>query len=179
MINEINMQHTIEESFLQYSGAVLQSRALVDVRDCLKPSARQIFYCLYTDKFLPNKPFKKTLKAVGSASRMYIHGDSSCVGVIMRAGQNFAMRYPLIEVEGNAGNLIESGNWAASRYTSSRLASWSVHLFDDIKKDTINEWRDNYDDTEQYPAVLPSKGFYNIVNGTMGIGIGAANSQSG
>ena len=65
----------IKESFTQYSGAVLQSRALVDVRDCLKPSARQIFYCLYTDKFVHSKPFKKTLKGIGSAMRMYIHGN--------------------------------------------------------------------------------------------------------
>jgi len=171
-----NLKEIIEESFTQYSGAVLQSRALVDVRDCLKPSARQIFYCLYTDKFLPSKPFKKTLKAIGSAARMYIHGDSSCEGVIMRAGQPFAMRYPLMEVEGNEGNLMASGNWAAPRYTASRLSEFSVRLFNSIDKDTIEEWRDNYDDTEQYPAVLPTKGFYNIVNGTMGIGIGAASS---
>ena len=171
-----NLKEIIEEGFTQYAGAVLQSRALVDVRDCLKPSARQIFYCLYTDKFLPSKPFKKTLKAIGSAARMYIHGDSSCEGVIMRAGQPFAMRYPLIEVEGNEGNLMSSGNWAAPRYTASRLSEFSVRLFNDIDKNTIKEWRDNYDDTEQYPSVLPTKGFYNIVNGTMGIGIGAASS---
>lgn len=171
-----NLKEVIQESFTQYSGAVLQSRALVDVRDCLKPSARQIFYCLYTDKFLPSKPFKKTLKAIGSAARMYIHGDSSCEGVIMRAGQPFAMRYPLIEVEGNEGSLMSSGSWAAPRYTASRLSEFSVRLFNDIDKNTIKEWRDNYDDTEQYPSVLPTKGFYNIVNGTMGIGIGAASS---
>ena len=171
-----SLKDIIEEGFSQYAGAVLQSRALVDVRDCLKPSARQIFYCLYTDKFLPSKPFKKTLKAIGSAARMYIHGDSSCEGVIMRAGQPFAMRYPLIKVEGNEGNLMASGNWAAPRYTASRLSEFSVKLFDSIEKETITEWRDNYDDTEQYPAVLPSKGFYNIVNGTMGIGVGAASS---
>lgn len=171
-----DLQPIIRESFTQYAGAVLQSRALVDVRDCLKPSARQIFYCLYTDKFIHSKPFKKTLKGIGSAMRMYIHGDSSCEGVIMRASQPFAMRYPLVEVEGSYGNLMESANWAAPRYTSSRLSQLSNSLFSDIDKDTINEWRDNYDDTEQYPAVLPSKGYYNIVNGTFGIGIGAASS---
>lgn len=69
-----NMKTIIEDSFSQYSAAVLQSRALVDVRDCIKPSARQIFYCMYTDKFIHSKPFKKTLKAIGSAMRMYIHG---------------------------------------------------------------------------------------------------------
>lgn len=171
-----DLKPIVKESFMQYAGAVLQSRALVDVRDCLKPSARQIFYCMYTDKFVHNKPFKKTLKAIGSAMRVYIHGDSSCEGVIMRAGQPFAMRYPLIEVEGSYGNLMESGNYAAPRYTASRLSDISNYLFEDIAKDTINEWRDNYDDTEQYPAVLPSKGFYNIVNGTMGIGIGMSSS---
>ena len=168
---ELNMTPVIEQSFTQYAGAVLQSRALVDARDFLKPSARQIFYCLYTDKFLSSKPFKKTLKAIGSASRMYIHGDSSCEGVIMRAGQPFAMRYPIIEVDGSYGNLTESGNWAASRYTSSRLSPLAEYLFEDIQKNTIEEWRDNYDDTEQYPVVVPSKGFYNLVNGTSGIGI--------
>lgn len=171
-----DLKPIVKESFTQYAGAVLQSRALVDVRDCLKPSARQIFYCMYTDKFVHNKPFKKTLKAIGSAMRVYIHGDSSCEGVIMRAGQPFAMRYPLIEVEGSYGNLMESGNYAAPRYTASRLSNISNYLFEDITKKTINEWRDNYDDTEQYPAVLPTKGFYNIVNGTMGIGIGMSSS---
>jgi DNA gyrase/topoisomerase IV subunit A len=77
MNKELNMADVINESFTAYAGAVLQSRALVDVRDCIKPSARQIFYCLYTDKFLPNKPFKKTLKAIGSAMRTYIHGRQS------------------------------------------------------------------------------------------------------
>lgn len=171
-----NMESIIRESFIQYSGAVLQSRALVDVRDCLKPSARQIFYCMQTDKFVHSKPFKKTLKAIGSAMRIYIHGDSSCEGIIMRASQPFAMRYPLVDVEGSYGNLMESGNHAAPRYTSSRLSKLSENLFTDIKKDTITEWRDNYDDTEQYPAVLPSKGFYNLVNGSFGIGIGASSS---
>lgn len=171
-----DMLPIIKESFAQYSGAVLQSRALVDVRDCLKPSARQIFYCLYTDKFIHSKPFKKTLKAIGSAMRMYIHGDSSAEGILMRAGQPFAMRYPLVEVEGSYGTLAESGNWAASRYTSARLSKVSDLLFSDIEKETIIEWRDNYDDTEQYPTVLPSKGFYNIVNGTSGIGVAAASS---
>ena len=171
-----NMKPVIESSFRQYAGAVLQSRALVDVRDCFKPSARQIFYCMQTDKFTHDKPFKKTLKAVGSAMRVYIHGDSSCTGIIMRSAQPFAMRYPIIEVEGSYGNLMESENYAAPRYTSSRLSQLASRLFEDIDKNVIDEWRDNYDDTEQYPTVLPSKGFYNIVNGTLGIGIGAASS---
>ena len=167
----------IKDSFTQYAGAVLQSRALIDVRDGLKPSARQIFYSMLLHKLVSSKPHKKTANAVGMAmADFYIHGDSSCEGVIMRAGQNFAMRYPLVDVKGNAGSLIESGNWAAMRYTESRLSKISNVLFEDIDKDTISEWRDNYDNTKQFPAVLPTKGYYNIVNGSQGIGIGMASS---
>lgn len=172
----MDLTPVIKDSFLQFSGAVLQSRALMDVRDCIKPSARQIFYCLYTDKFIHSKPFQKTLKAIGSAFKMYIHGDSSAEGIIMRAGQPFSYRYPLIEVEGSYGTLLSSGSWAAPRYTSSRLSPLAEYLFKDIEKDTIKEWRDNYDDTEQYPMVLPSKGFFNLANGGYGIGVGLASS---
>lgn len=172
----VSLENTINESFSQYAGAVIQSRALVDVRDCVKPSARQIYYCLYTDGFTANKPFKKTLKAIGSAMRMYIHGDSSCEGIIMRSGQPFSLRYPLIEVEGSYGNLTESGNWAASRYTSARLSPLADYLLQDTSHHSIDEWVDNYDDTEQYPRVLSSLGFYNIVNGSFGIAVGLASS---
>ena len=165
----------IEQSMTQYAGAVLQSRALVDVRDCLKPSARQIFFCMDKYKYTAAKPFNKTMAAIGDAMKhFYIHGDSSCEGIIMRAGQPFAMRYPLVEVEGNGGTLLSSGNWAAPRYTSTRLSKLAAYLFNDIDKDTVTDWRDNYADNEQYPGVLPSKGFYNLVNGTSGIGIGMA-----
>ena len=172
-----NLKPIIENSMKQYAGAVLQSRALIDVRDGLKPSARQIFYSMKLHKLTSSNPYKKTANAVGMAmADFYIHGDSSCEGVIMRAAQPFAMRYPLVDVKGNAGSLIESGNWAAMRYTESRLSKISDILFSDIDKNTISEWRDSYDNTKQYPAVLPSKGFYNIVNGTQGIGIGMASS---
>lgn len=171
---EKNLTPIIKDAFLQFSGAVLQSRALPDAKDLLKPSARQIFYCLYTDKFIHEKPFQKTLKAIGSCFRLYIHGDASAEGVIMRAGQPFAMRYPLVDVEGSYGTLLASGSWAAPRYSGARLSALANYLFADINKDTIDEWRDNYDNTEKYPMVLPSKGFYNIVNGSYGIGVGAS-----
>ena len=165
----------IKQSMTQYAGAVLQSRALVDVRDCLKPSARQIFFCMDKYKYIASKPFQKTMAAIGDAMKhFYIHGDSPCEGIIMRAGQSFAMRYPLVEVDGNGGTLLSSGNWAAPRYTETRLSKLSAYLFADIDKNTIDDWRDNYADNEQYPAVLPTKGFYNLVNGTSGIGIGMA-----
>lgn len=171
------MTDIINNAFTSYAGAVLQSRALPDVRDCFKPSARQIFYSMYQNKLTHDKPFKKTNNAIGLAmADYYIHGDASCEGIIMRASQDFAMRYPLVEVEGSNGDAKMTGNWSAPRYTASRLAEIFGHIIEDIDKDTISEWRDNYDDTKQYPAVLPSKGYYNIVNGTLGIGVGAASS---
>ena len=172
-----SMTDIINNAFTAYAGAVLQSRALPDVRDCFKPSARQIFYSMYQNKLTHDKPFKKTNNAIGLAmADYYIHGDSSCEGIIMRASQDFAMRYPLVEVEGSNGDAKMSGNWSAPRYTASRLAEIFGYIIKDIDKDTIAEWRDNYDDTKQYPAVLPTKGYYNIVNGTLGIGVGAASS---
>ena len=167
----------VKESFKQYAGAVIQSRALIDVRDAIKPSARQIFYSMRLHKLTSDKPYQKSTNAIGLAmADFYIHGDDPCLGIIMRAGQSFAMRYPLVDVKGNAGTLIKSGNWAAPRYTESRLSKVSDILFGDIDKDTIEEWRDSHDNVKQYPAVLPTKGFYNIVNGTSGIGIGMASS---
>lgn len=170
----VDMEQVVDESFCQYAGAVLQSRALIDVRDCIKPSTRQMLFALYDANFLSNEAYRKTLKAIGAATNIYIHGDSSLLGIIMRSAQKFAMRYPLIDVHGNAGTLHKTGNWAAARYTESRLSEIADKIImADLKKDTIAEWRDNYDDTIKYPAVLPSKGFYNIVNGSLGIAVGA------
>ena len=170
-----NMTNIVKQSFAQYAGAVIQSRALIDARDGLKPSARQIFYCMDKYKYVAAKPYQKTMAAIGDAMKhFYIHGDSSCEGIIMRAGQSFAMRYPLVEVKGNGGTLLSSGNWAAPRYTEARLSKLAAYLFEDIDKDTIDDWRDNYADNEQYPSVLPTKGFYNIVNGSSGIATGMA-----
>lgn len=173
---EVSLDDVIDNSFGQYAGAVIQSRALVDVRDCVKPSTRQVLYCMFTDKFTHDKPFKKTLKAIGSCMRLYIHGDASCEGIVMRSGQPFSMRYPLVEVEGSYGTLTETGNWAAPRYTASRLSPLSDYLLKETDKYTVDEWVDNYDDTEKYPRILSSLGFYNIVNGTSGIASGLASS---
>ena len=176
MIYDSDMEQIIDNSFSQYAGAVIQSRALVDVRDCVKPSARQVYYNMFIDKYTSDRPFSKTLKVLGGCMKTYIHGDSSCEGIIMRSGQPFSLRYPLVEVEGSYGNLMESGNWAASRYTASRLSKLSDFLVKETTKDTIDEWADNYDDTMQYPRVLSSLGFYNIVNGSQGISVGIASS---
>lgn len=172
-----NFKPIIEESMIQYSGAVLQNRALVDVRDGLKPSARQILYCMYENKYLSSKPPQPTTGPIGDAMKSYyIHGDASCLGIIMRAAQPFAMRYPLVNVKGNAGTLISSGNYAAARYTKSRLSPLGEHIFQGIEKETIQEWREGIDESKHYPAVTPSKGFNGICNGSTGIGIGMASS---
>lgn len=176
METKVPLTEVIDQSFTQYAGAVIQSRAIVDVRDCVKPSARQIYYSLYQDGFTSDKPFKKTLKAVGSAFKYYLHGDSSCEGIIMRSGQPFSMRYPLVEVEGSYGNQMESGNWAASRYTSSRLSDIANYLVQDTDEYSVEEWVDNYDDTSKYPRVMASLGYYNIVNGSFGIAVGISSS---
>ena len=174
---EVNLTPIIKDSFIQYSGAVLQSRALVDSRDLLKPSARQIFYSMWRNKYVHEKPYEKTNAPMGDAMKdFYIHGDSSCVGIMMRAAQNFSMRYPITEVKGNSGTLMSSGSWSPERYTSTRLAETCNYLFADIQKDTIEEWHDNYADNLKYPSVLPSKGFYNLVNGSSGIAVGMASS---
>ena len=171
------LETIIKNSFAQYSAATIQSRALVDARDGLKPSARQILYSMLQHKLTYDKTYKKTMNAVGMAmADYYIHGDSSCTGIIMRAGQNFAMRYPLVSIKGNGGSLIESGNYAAPRYTEAKLSKLTGVLFEDIDKDVIVSWRDNYDNTKQYPSVLPSKGFYNLCNGCQGIATGIASS---
>ena len=172
-----NLKPIIEESMIQYSGAVLQNRALVDVRDGLKPSARQILYCMYENKYLSNKPPQPTTGPIGDAMKSYyIHGDASCLGIIMRVAQPFATRYPLVNVKGNVGTLISSGNYAAARYTKSRLSPLGEYIFQSIEKETIQEWREGIDESKHYPAITPSKGFYGICNGSTGIGIGMASS---
>ena len=175
-----NLKEKIEESFTQYAGATIQSRALIDVRDAIKPSARAIFYCMYKNKYPHNKPHQASTGPVGDALKggWYLHGDTSCLGIIMRAAQPFSMRYPLMEVKGNGGNLIESENWAAMRYTKIRFSALGEYLFNDIAKDTIKEWWDNPIGIEgnELPSVIPSKGFYNICNGSQGIAVGAASS---
>ena len=173
-MNNNNMADIVKQSFTQYAAAVIQSRALVDVRDGLKPSARQIFYCMDKYKYVAAKPFQKTMAAIGDAMKhFYIHGDGSCEGIIMRAGQAFAMRYPLVEVKGNGGTLLSSGNWAAPRYTEARLSKISVELLADINKDTV-DFVPNFDDTEKEPVVLPSRYPNLLVNGTTGIAVGMA-----
>lgn len=172
-----DLQEIIDENFSRYAGMVIQKRALVDVRDGLKPSARQLLYSQYIEKITHDKPFRKSTKSVAAGlNHFYTHGDTSAYSTLMRMGKPFATRYPLEEVQGSFGNLIKTGNEAAMRYTEMRLSPLAAQLFESIDKKTIDLWFDNYDDTEKFPSILPSIGFYNIVQGTQGIGVALASS---
>lgn len=168
-----DMKDKVQESFKRYASGVIINRAVCDVRDMLKPSARMLLYSQkVTTKNTPDKPFVKSARIVGDAlGHWYTHGDSSCYATYMRMAKPFAMRYPLEECQGNYGTVVMTGDEASSRYTEMRLSKIGNYLFNQIEKDTIDEWEDNFDETSKYPRILPSLGFYNIVNGTSGIGV--------
>lgn len=166
----------IKGAMRNYAGAVIQSRALVDVRDGLKPSARQILYAMYMAKMNSNKPHKPTQKAIGAAMTYYIHGDSSLLGILMKNAQPFYMQHPLTDVDGNYGSLAGGNDFAAPRYTDIRLSPLGDLIMGGIDKATILDWRVNKDGTDEYPGILPVKGFYPLVNGSMGIAVGMAAS---
>jgi DNA gyrase subunit A len=178
-LKKVNLTKTLEDNFARYAGMVIQDRAIVDVRDGLKPAARQLAYAQYIDKLTYDKPFKKATKSVASGmAHFYVHGDASAYSTLIRMGKPFAMRYPLEAVQGSYGNQMENDNEAAARYVEMKLSELGTHLFNSIEKNTIEEqdWRENYDGTEIYPAVLPSIGFYNLVQGSTGIGVALASS---
>ena len=173
-----DLKNIVEENFKRYAGNVILDRAICDVRDMLKPSARMLMHSqVAITKNIPSKPFVKSARVVGDClGHYYTHGDSSCYGTYMRMAKPFAMRYPLEDCQGNSGTINATGDEAASRYTELRLSPLGYLLFDGIEKETIKEWADNFDETEQYPKILCSKGFYNIVNGTTGIGVSLSSS---
>lgn len=178
-LKKVNLTQTLEDNFARYAGMVIQDRAIVDVRDGFKPAARQLAYAQYIDKLTYDKPFKKATKSVASGmAHFYVHGDASAYSTLIRMGKPFAMRYPLEAVQGSYGNQMENDNEAAARYVEMKLSELGTHLFNSIEKNVIEEedWRENYDGTESYPAVLPSIGFYNLVQGSTGIGVALASS---
>lgn len=172
----MKLEQVVKDSFSAYASAVAQSRAIVDVRDCMKPALRLISYFNYDDKYYAPRPTAKSLKLISSAMRGYVHGDASCYSTLIRAAKPFAMRYPLYDCQGSYGNLTENNTEASARYTETRLSELGKQLFNLIDEDTITEWEMNYDDTEKFPRVLPSVGYWNICNGTMGIGVGISSS---
>lgn len=172
-----DLYNVVRESFRDYAGAVISDRAIVDVRDCLKPSPRMLLYYQYKKKNRSDKPHVKSAKIVGGVlGDYYVHGDSSAYGIYTRMAQPFSMRYPLEDFQGNVGNLMGDPP-AAMRYTECRLNHLaSEYLFQGLDKNAVKIWKDNFDETETMPSVLPSVGFYNICNGSVGLGIGISSS---
>lgn len=175
---EKDLKNVVEDNFTRYAGSVLADRALCDARDMLKPSARMLLYSqLNITKNTHNKPFIKSSLVVGDAlGHYYNHGDQACYSNYMRMAKPFAMRVPLEECQGNSGTVIVTGDEAAMRYTELRLAPVSQYLYGGLEKDAVAEWKYNFDETEQLPCVMPSIGFYNLVNGTIGLGIAISSS---
>ena len=179
MIEQRSMQDVVNENFERYAGNVILDRAICDVRDMLKPSARMLIYSqVNITKNTYKKPFIKSARVVGDClGHLYEHGDSSCYGSYMRMSKPFTMRVPLEECQGNNGTMTKNGDEASMRYTELRLSEIASYLYNGLDKNAIGDnWRNNFDETEQYPGVMPSIGYFNICNGTIGLGIAISSS---
>src|SRR3989344_1696781 len=163
----------LQESYLDYAMSVIVSRALPDVRDGLKPVQRRILWAMWENGLTHDVKFRKSATVIGSVLGSYHpHGDSSVYDALVRMAQDFSLRYPLIDGQGNFGS-VDGDSAAAYRYTEARLAKISGELLTDIEKDTVN-WQSNYDATKNEPKVLPAKIPNLLLNGTVGIAVGMA-----
>lgn len=168
---EINKE--MRKSFLDYSMAVIISRALPDVRDGLKPVHRRILYTMFEKNLYPEKPYRKCADTVGAVLGSYHpHGDSSVYDAMVRLAQNFSMRYMLVDGHGNFGS-VDGDPPAAYRYTESRMSKIAMEMLTNIDKDTV-DFVPNYDDRLKEPTVLPSRFPNLLVNGSTGIAVGMA-----
>lgn len=169
------IEDVMEDSFLRYSMSVIIDRALPDVRDGLKPVHRRILYSMGEQGLRPGSKFSKSARIVGDVMGKYHpHGDSAIYDSMVRLAQNWVMRYPLVDGQGNFGSM-DGDPAAASRYTEARLDRAGNELLTDLDKDTV-DFRDNYDGSEQEPVVLPAKLPNLLLNGQIGIAVGMATS---
>ena len=169
----VEITDEVRQSMLQYSMSVLVGRAIPDVRDGLKPVHRRILYTMYDNGYTPDKAYVKCAKTVGAVlGNFHPHGDASVYDAMVRMAQDFSLRYPLIDGHGNFGN-IDGYPPAAYRYTESRMNRLSLHMLDDIEKDTVN-MLPNFDDSMKEPEVLPVRFPQLLVNGSSGIAVGMA-----
>ena len=177
MIYETDFQKSIENAFLEYGASVAQERSIPDVRDGLKIGLRQGLYSQFFNKLTHKNKFQKAQKSVAAAmSLCYVHGDAAMYDTFIRAAKPFAYRYPIEEAQGAYGTPVAPDDHSASRYVEMRSGEIADYFFDGLKKNAVNEWYWNYDDTEQIPSVLPSIGFWNMVNGCSGIAVAMATS---
>src|SRR5690349_10883522 len=169
----VNIEEEMKRSYLDYAMSVIIGRALPDARDGLKPVHRRILFSMHEIGLTPSKPFKKSATVVGDVlGKYHPHGDSAVYDSLVRMAQDFSMRYPLVDGQGNFGS-VDGDSAAAMRYTEARLTAISAELLADIDKDTV-DFEDNYDGTQKQPTVLPAKLPNLLINGSSGIAVGMA-----
>jgi DNA gyrase subunit A len=172
-VQPISIIEEMSRSYLDYAMSVIVSRALPDVRDGLKPVHRRILFSMHENGFDWNKPYRKSARIVGDViGKYHPHGDSAVYDALVRMAQDFSLRVPLVDGQGNFGS-IDGDPPAAMRYTESRLAKPAHELLQDIDKNTVN-FQDNYDNSEREPVVLPARFPNLLVNGAGGIAVGMA-----
>ena len=172
-IHEVDLQKTMEKSYIDYAMSVIASRALPDVRDGLKPVQRRVLYSMIELNNGPDKPHRKCARIVGDTMGKYHpHGDSSIYGALVNLAQDWSTRYPLVDGHGNFGS-VDGDGAAAMRYTEARLSKISMEMTADIYKDTV-DFVPNFDETEKEPSILPSRFPNLLVNGAQGIAVGMA-----
>ena len=172
-IRKVNIEDEMKSSYIDYSMSVIVSRALPDVRDGFKPVHRRILYGMLGIGNTSNNPYKKCARVVGEVlGKYHPHGDSSVYGALVRMGQDWNMRYMLVDGHGNFGS-VDGDSPAAMRYTECRLSKMGEHVMDDLEKDTV-DMMPNFDDTLLEPSVMPTKVPNLLVNGGNGIAVGMA-----
>ena len=170
-IVDINLEHEMENAYIEYAMSVIVGRALPDVRDGLKPVHRRILYSMYETGLTSDKPFKKSATCVGDVlGKYHPHGDQSVYDALVRLAQDFSMRYPLVDGHGNFGS-VDGDPPAAYRYTEARMSKICNELMRDIDKDTV-DWDPNFDESLKEPQVVPSRFPNLLVNGSSGIAVG-------
>jgi DNA gyrase subunit A len=174
-IIDIDIRDEMKQSFMDYAMSVIVSRALPDVRDGLKPVHRRIFYGMHELNMTPDKPFKKSARLVGEVlGKFHPHGDSSIYDAMVRMAQDFAIRYPMVDGQGNFGS-IDDDPPAAMRYTEARMSKIATEMLVDLDAKTV-DWSPNFDGTLEEPKVLPAVIPNLLVNGVTGIAVGMATS---
>src|ERR1700741_3207012 len=174
-VEEIALREALEERYLQYALSTITGRALPDARDGLNPVHRRLLYAMDQLRLDPGAAFKKCARVVGDViGKFHPHGDQAVYDALVRLAQDFAQRYPLIDGQGNFGN-IDGDNPAAMRYTEARLTEVARLLLEGIDEDAV-DFRDNYDGSEREPVVLPGAFPNLLANGSQGIAVGMANA---
>ncbi len=175
-IRPIAIEDEMRRSYLDYAMSVIVSRALPDVRDGLKPVHRRILYSMYENGYLWNRPYRKSARVVGDVMGKYHpHGDAAIYDALVRMAQDFSLRLPLLDGQGNFGS-VDGDPPAAMRYTEVRLGPAARHMLEDIDKDTV-DFQPNYDGSETEPVVLPARFPNLLVNGAGGIAVGMATNM--